>query len=69
MSDTKATKVLHLTPHFGGGVGTVVLANLLHSTKVDPEIECSVLCLDYLNDHSKEAIKSANIPNSIFDND
>ena len=62
MSETKATKVLHLTPHFGGGVGTVLLANLIHSTKVDPEIECSVLCLDYLNEHSKEAIKRANIP-------
>ncbi len=62
MSKAKTTKVLHLTPHFGGGVGTVLLANLLYSHKTDPEVECSVLCLDYLNEHSKQAIQAANIP-------
>lgn len=61
MAKKNGIKLLHITPHFGGGVGTVLLANLLHSNKTDPDVSASVICLDYLNDHAKAAITEAGI--------
>ena len=45
-------KILHLTPHLGTGVGTVVL-NYLAKVKTDAEFVHSVACLDYANDLGK----------------
>jgi glycosyltransferase involved in cell wall biosynthesis len=62
MSDKPSVRVLHITPHFGGGVGTVLLGYLLHSTKTDPSLSHSVICLDYLNDPSKQILFQEGIP-------
>ena len=45
-------KILHITPHLGGGVGRVVL-NYLTKTKNDPLFEHQLACLDYANDYAK----------------
>lgn len=47
-------KILHITPHLGGGVGRVVL-NYLDAVKTDPDFKHSVICLDYANEQAKEA--------------
>src|ERR1035437_9919993 len=47
--------ILHITPHLGAGVGTVVLNYLSHVSK-SPFFEHQVICLDYAN---PQAIKNA----------
>lgn len=42
-------RVLHITPHLGGGVGRVVL-NYLSLVKGDPDFTHQVACLDYANE-------------------
>lgn len=42
-------KILHITPHFGGGVGRVLL-NYFLETKKNFFLEHNVACLDYAND-------------------
>jgi glycosyltransferase involved in cell wall biosynthesis len=51
----KKIKILHITPHLGGGVGRVLL-NYLIRAKSDPFSEHVLACLDYANDN---AIKTA----------
>lgn len=48
-------KVLHLTPHLGGGVGTVVRSYLEYETTVNGPTH-SVAALDSLNPESKELL-------------
>ncbi|MFA6096771.1 MAG: glycosyltransferase family 4 protein [Candidatus Paceibacterota bacterium] len=47
----KSYKILHITPHLGGGVGKVLL-NYLISVKNDLTFEHIIACLDYANDES-----------------
>jgi len=46
-------KILHITPHLGGGVGRVVL-NYLSKYKNNLDIKHRVVCLDYANDEAKK---------------
>lgn len=55
MSDDRI-KILHLTPHLGTGVGTVLL-NYLAKVKTDARFVHSVACLDYANDLGQAAAK------------
>lgn len=45
-------KILHITPHFGGGVGNVIIDWI----KADTFNNHTVFCLDYLNNRVKEEI-------------
>ncbi len=58
---SKKYKILHLTPHLGAGVGTVVL-NYLSKVANDPVFAHSVLCLDYANQNAIEVAKNAGFP-------
>jgi len=60
----KKSKILHITPHLGGGVGRVLLNYFAH-TKESKSFVHQVACLDYAN---KEAIETAkNIGLKLFD--
>lgn len=60
-----AVKILHITPHLGTGVGTVVL-NYLSKVAKNHHFEHKVICLDYAN---KNSIKiSKKIGFSLLDN-
>lgn len=48
--------ILHITPHLGGGVGSVLL-NFLSFAKNDEKYSHSVATLDYANEKSKKASK------------
>ena len=58
-------KVLHITPHLGGGVGRVLL-NYLSKVKDDPSFVHKVVCLDYANHKAVEVAK--NVGFSLLDN-
>ena len=51
MPDSK--KILHITPHLGGGVGRVIL-NYLAKVKDDRRVSHEVVCLDYANEYALE---------------
>ncbi len=51
----KITKILHITPHLGGGVGSVLLKYLMKN------VHHKVLCLDYANNNAVETLKTNNI--------
>ncbi len=52
-------KILHITPHLGGGVGTVIL----NWMKAIDSNQChSILCLDYANKKAKEICYENHIP-------
>src|SRR3989338_1949990 len=51
MKNNKITKILHITPHLGTGVGTVVL-NYLKKVVKNQHFEHRVVCLDYANKNS-----------------
>jgi glycosyltransferase involved in cell wall biosynthesis len=51
-------KILHITPHLGGGVGRV----LLNWVKRDQECHHVIAVLDYINDWAKEIIWKNGIP-------
>ena len=57
--------IMHITPHLGGGVGTVLL-DYLEYVKNDNNFNHSVYCLDYANDNAKS--KSKNIGFKLEDN-
>jgi len=65
MQRTSAKKILHITPHFGGGVGTVVL-NYLLKAKDSCSFTHRAICLDYANKNAIEIAKSAGF--SLLDN-
>lgn len=50
------TKILHITPHLGGGVGKVLL-NYLIKAKNDPDFEHVLACLDYANENALETAR------------
>lgn len=56
----KCCKILHITPHLGGGVGRVLL-NYLAKTKTNPLFEHEVACLDYANASALEMAKNIDL--------
>lgn len=54
-------KILHISPHLGGGVGRVLL-NYLSHTKTSELFEHSIYCLDTINDNAKKIL----LENSIY---
>lgn len=54
--------ILHVLPHCGGGVGTVIRALLEAEQKEDDPIVNIVASLDYLNDITKQKLDALNIP-------
>ena len=61
----KKINIMHITPHLGGGVGTVLL-DYLEYTQHNNNFNHSVYCLDYANDNAKN--KSQNIGFKLEDN-
>lgn len=53
-------KILHITAHLGGGVGTVVGGYLKRTNKCN-DFSHSVICLDYINPYSREVLKKQEI--------
>lgn len=53
-------KILHITGHLGGGVGTVVLNYLVHKSS-DASQRHSVISLDYLNSYATDVLSSVDI--------
>ena len=53
-------KILHITGHLGGGVGTVVLNYLTHKSK-DVSQRHSVISLDSLNTYAADLLSSLNM--------
>lgn len=53
----KKTKILHVTPHLGGGVGRVLL-NYFTKVNDDKSFVHEVACLDYANKHALDVAKS-----------
>ena len=56
----KKMKILHLTPHLGGGVGEVIRSYLKYAQK-DEEIKHSIAVLEDINIESKKILKEINI--------
>ena len=56
----KKYKILHITPHLGGGVGRVVLS-YFSKVKEDPAFLHKLICLDYANDNAIEVAEKNNI--------
>jgi glycosyltransferase involved in cell wall biosynthesis len=52
-------RILHITPHLGGGVGTVVRSYLEHSTR-SSFFEHTLISLESLNEESKQLLESIN---------
>jgi L-malate glycosyltransferase len=61
LTDTKKKTVLHVTPHLGGGVGSVLL-NYLTKTKEHSDFEHSVLSLEYANEKAQMTSRSTGFP-------
>lgn len=55
MNNIKNKNILHITPHFGGGVGRVLL-NYLIKTRNN-----KVICLDYANENAEKTLKNNQI--------
>ena len=53
----KIFKIIHITPHLGGGVGKVIL-NYLAKVKNDPSFKHKVICLDYANQKAVDSAKN-----------
>jgi len=53
-------KILHLSPHVGGGVGTVVLSYLEHVAQVTNDIH-KIICLDYINENAEDRLSIAGV--------
>ena len=52
MSKNKKNTILHITPHLGGGVGSVLL-NYLIKIKNDALYSHEIVCLDYANENAR----------------
>jgi len=61
----KKYKILHIVPHFGAGVGTVLL-NYLSKVKDSDFFVHRAVCLDYANQNAVEVSKAAGFP--LYDN-
>ncbi len=53
----KRNIVLHITPHLGGGVGSVVL-NYLEEVKGNPDFLHKIICLEYANEKALSASRT-----------
>jgi glycosyltransferase involved in cell wall biosynthesis len=53
-------KILHITPHLGGGIGKVLLNYVIHE-KENYNFSHKIVCLDYANDYAKEVAKKEGI--------
>lgn len=53
-------KILHITPHFGGGVGTVLLDWLVAEKKINKH-RYTIACLDYINPNAWQIIKKCEV--------
>lgn len=60
MNKKKKIKILHITPHLGGGVGRVLL-NYLAKVKNDSMFLHKIACLDYANENAVAVTKNAMI--------
>lgn len=60
MAKKEKIKILHVTPHLGGGVGTVV-GGYLKRSKSNEHFVHSVVCLDYMNPYAKELLTEQQI--------
>jgi len=62
-------RILHILPHLGGGVGTVVRGYLDYESR-HSKIEHSILCLDYINNETKFFLNKLKIEfkESVFKN-
>ncbi|MBI4114625.1 MAG: glycosyltransferase family 4 protein [Candidatus Niyogibacteria bacterium] len=58
MQRTSTKKILHITPHFGAGVGAVILP-YLSKMRNNPLAIHRVVCLDYANHHALVVAKEA----------
>jgi len=58
--ESKNYKILHISPHLGGGVGRV-LTNYLIKTKISAEFEHKIVCLDAINQNAQDVLVSNNI--------
>ncbi|MGD9731204.1 MAG: glycosyltransferase family 4 protein [Desulfamplus sp.] len=56
----KQIKILHITPHLGGGVGRVLL-NYLAKAKYDSSFIHKLACLDYANDNAIDIAQNIGI--------
>ncbi|MBW2575283.1 MAG: glycosyltransferase [Deltaproteobacteria bacterium] len=56
----KKTKILHVTPHLGGGVGRVLL-NYFTKVNDDQSFVHEVTCLDYANKHALDVARNIGI--------
>lgn len=54
-------KILHISPHLGGGVGKVLL-NYLKNTKSNNKYSHNIFCLDFINDNAKNILDTEMIP-------
>ena len=67
-SDTRMSKartslsILHILPHCGGGVGSVLRALFAAQKQASENIEISLLSLEELNEHTKQALNALGIP-------
>ncbi len=59
--EQKPQKVLHLTTHLGGGVGSVLL-NYLAKVKDDHEFKHQVICLGYTDTKVRSSAKAIKLP-------
>lgn len=60
MKKKEKIKILHITAHLGGGVGTVVGGYLKRAGKCN-DFSHSVICLDYINQYASEALTKQKI--------
>lgn len=61
MRENAKKKILHITPHLGGGVGKVLL-NYLSKAKEDNSFAHKVACLDYANENAVKTAENIGIP-------
>jgi glycosyltransferase involved in cell wall biosynthesis len=61
MKKSSAKKILHITPHLGAGVGTVVL-NYISKVWNSRYFKHRIICLDYANQNAIEVAKNAGFP-------
>jgi L-malate glycosyltransferase len=54
-------KILHITPHLGGGVGHVLL-NYFKKAKTLSKYKHEVICLDYINNEATKITKNIKLP-------
>ena len=64
LSQISKIKILHITPHLGGGVGKVLL-NYISEAKKNKRYHFKIALLEYANDNAKSVSKKINL--DLFD--